>query len=56
MFQTKPTIITTIVTKNPKHDNVPMNVVVDVTTRSQIPKQHALRECELVKAKATADW
>jgi hypothetical protein len=55
MFQTKPTITTTIVTKNLKHDNVLMNVVANVMTRSQVPKQHAFRECEPVKVKAAAD-
>jgi hypothetical protein len=32
MFQTKPTIVTTLVTKPSKVDNVPINVVVFVTT------------------------
>ncbi len=55
MLRTKLTITATIVTKNPKHDNVPVNVVDDVIACNQVPKQHALRECESMKAKATAD-
>jgi hypothetical protein len=35
IFQIKPT---TIVVKNPKPNNVPVNVVVIVTTHSQVPK------------------
>ncbi len=38
MFWIKLTIIATIVTKNPKHDNVLVNVVDDVTTCSQVLK------------------
>ncbi len=56
MFQTKPTITTTIITKIPKHDNVRINVVDDVTTRSQVPKQHVLKEHESMNAKAVVDW
>jgi hypothetical protein len=56
MFRTKPTITITIITKNPRHDNVLINVVVDVTTCSQVPKQHAFRERELVKAKVAPNW
>jgi hypothetical protein len=51
MFQTKPTIAATIITKIPKHDNVRINVVADVTTCSQVPKQHVLKEHELMNAK-----
>ncbi len=47
MFRTKLTITATIVTKNLKHYNVPVNVVDDVTTCSQVLEQHALKECEL---------
>jgi hypothetical protein len=36
MFQTKPTITTTIVAKSFKLDNVPVNVIVIVTTCSQV--------------------
>jgi hypothetical protein len=39
IFQTKPNITTTLVTKSPKLDNVPVNVVVVVTTRSQTLEQ-----------------
>jgi hypothetical protein len=56
MFQTKPTITTTLVTKNPKHDNVPINVIANVMTCSQVPKQHALKKHERVKAKTIVDW
>jgi hypothetical protein len=34
MFQTKPTIIATITTKNPTLDNVLVNVIIVVTTHS----------------------
>jgi len=51
MFQTKPTIASTIITKIPKHDNVRINVVADVTTCSQVPKQHVLKEHESVLQK-----
>jgi hypothetical protein len=51
MFRTKPTTIATIVTKNLKHDNVLVNVVIDVMTR-----QHAFRKHEPMKAKAIVDW
>ncbi len=56
MFQTKPNIITTILAKNPKLDNVTINVVVIITTHCQTPKQQVLREQELVKAKAIVNW
>jgi hypothetical protein len=36
MFWTKPTITTTVVAKNPKPDNVPINVVATIMTHSQI--------------------
>jgi hypothetical protein len=38
MFWTKPITTATIVTKNPKPDNVPVNVIVVITTHSQVPK------------------
>jgi hypothetical protein len=44
MFQTKPTITTTILAKNPKPDNVPINVIVVVTTCSQVLEQQVLRK------------
>ncbi len=34
MFQTKPNITTIITTKNPKPNNVPVNVVITITTHS----------------------
>ncbi len=55
MFQIKQTITSPIVTKNPKPNNVLVNVVVIVTTCSQVPKQHVFKECELVKEKAVID-
>jgi hypothetical protein len=39
MFQIKPTITTTIVAKNPKPNNVPINVIVVVMTHNQVPEQ-----------------
>jgi hypothetical protein len=51
MFQTKPTNTTIVVTKNSEPDNVPINVIIVVATRSQVPKQQALRDCESVKEK-----
>jgi hypothetical protein len=33
-----------------------VNVVVDVTTHSQIQEQQVLKECELVKAKVAINW
>jgi hypothetical protein len=38
MFQTKPIIIATIVTKNPKPDNVPINVIVTIMIQNQVPE------------------
>ncbi len=38
MFWTKPTTIAIVVAKNPKFDNVPINVVIVVTTHRQVPK------------------
>jgi hypothetical protein len=54
-FRTKPTTIATIMTKSYKLDNVLINVVITVTTRNQVPKQHVFRKCEELKAKATTD-
>ncbi len=56
MFRTKPTTTTTIVTKNPKPDHVPINVVVVVMIHSQVLEQQVLGKHELVKAKTTVDW
>jgi hypothetical protein len=53
MFQTKPTTIIVIAAKSSKLDNVPINVGTIVITCSQIPNEHVLRKCELVKAKMT---
>ncbi len=38
MFWTKLTTTAIVVAKNPKFDNVPINVVIVVTTHSQVPK------------------
>jgi hypothetical protein len=51
MFQTKPTITTTIMVKSSKLDNVLVNVIATIMTHSQVPKQQVFKECELVKAK-----
>jgi hypothetical protein len=56
MFQIKPTINVIVLAKNLKSDNVPINVIVVVTTHNQVPKQHVLKEQKLVKAKVIADW
>jgi hypothetical protein len=37
MFRTKPITIATVLAKNPKLDNVLVDVVVVVTTHSQVP-------------------
>jgi hypothetical protein len=55
MFQIKSTIIATIVTKTSKPYNVHVNVIVVVMACSQVPKQQVLKECELMKAKTTAN-
>ncbi len=41
---------------NPKPDNVLVNVVVVITTHSQVLEQQALREHEPMKAKSTTNW
>jgi hypothetical protein len=56
MFRTKPNTTTIVVAKNPKLDNVPVNVVVVVTMCSQTSKQHVLRERELMMEKTTINW
>ncbi len=55
MFQTKPTTIAIIVAKFSELDNVLVSVVVVVMTHNQVPKQHVLKKCESMKAKATTD-
>jgi hypothetical protein len=55
MFHTKTNIIATIVPKAPKPNNVLVNVILIITTPSQLPKQKVLKEHELVKAKTTND-
>jgi hypothetical protein len=55
MFQTRPTTTTTIIPKNLKPNNVPINVVI-ITTHSQVPEQQVLKEHEAMKAKTTIDW
>jgi hypothetical protein len=37
MFQTKPTISAIVVAKSSKPDNVPINVVIAITTCNQVP-------------------
>jgi hypothetical protein len=39
MFQNKPTTTTTIMAKSSKSDNVPINVVIVVTTCNQVLEQ-----------------
>jgi hypothetical protein len=56
MLWTKPTTIVNVVAKILKHDNVLINVVVDVMTRNQVPKQQVLKGREPVKAKTTTNW
>ncbi len=54
MFKTKLVSSNAIITpKPPKLNNVPVNVVVDVTTRNQQSKQHVLKERE---AKGAENW
>jgi hypothetical protein len=48
MFRIKPTITTNVVAKNPKLDNVLLNVVVVIMTCSQVPEQQVLKEHELM--------
>jgi hypothetical protein len=56
MFRIKPTITAIVVVKFSKLDNVLVNVVIVVTTRSQVPKQHVLREHKPMKAKVIVHW
>jgi hypothetical protein len=56
MFQTKPTTTTTIITKPSKLNNVPVNVIVIVMTRSQVREQHVFRKHEPMKSKMTTNW
>jgi hypothetical protein len=56
MFRTKLVNFNATITPKPlKINNVLVNVVVDVTTRSQQPK-HVFKEREPVKAKGAKDW
>jgi hypothetical protein len=41
---------------SPKTNNVPVNVIVVITTCSQQSKQHVFKKRELVKAKKIEDW
>ncbi len=43
MFRTKPIIITTIISKLSKPDNVPINEIIVVITCNQVLKQHVLK-------------
>jgi len=57
MCRTKHVSFNVITTPKPfKPNNVLVNVLVVVTTRSQKPKQQVLKERELVKAKGVEDW
>jgi hypothetical protein len=51
MFQTKPTNTAIVIVKNHKLNNVLINVVDVVMTRSQVLEQHIFREREPMKAK-----
>lgn len=51
MFCIKSNTTTTIVPKSFKLDNVPINVIVVVTTCNQVLEQQVLRECEPMKEK-----
>ncbi len=55
MFQNKPTTTTTIMAKSSKSDNVPINVVIVVTTCNQVLEQQVLKELEPMKAKTTTN-
>jgi hypothetical protein len=54
MFWTKPTTVATVITKNLKPDNVPINVVVVIMTCSQVLEQ-VFGEHELMKVKVKDD-
>jgi hypothetical protein len=56
MFRIKPTITATVVAIFSKPDNVLVNVIIAVTTRNQVPKQHVRRKCKPMKAKVIVDW
>jgi hypothetical protein len=56
MLWTKSTIVAIIVVKPFKFDNVLINVVIVITTRSQVPEQQVLKECEPMKVKTTTNW
>ncbi len=57
MFKTKHVSYNAIITPKPsKIDNVLVNVVADVTTRSQQLEQHVFKERELVKTKGVEEW
>jgi hypothetical protein len=57
MFRTKViNYIVMIAPKPPKTNNVKVNVVVAITTRSQQPEQHMFKEREPIKAKGIKDW
>jgi uncharacterized lipoprotein YajG len=57
MFGTKPVhFCVTLPPKPLKPNNVLINVVVVVNTRSQRPEQHVLKDKKLVKAKGAKDW
>jgi hypothetical protein len=43
MFQTKPIITSTIISKLSKLDNVPINEIIVVITCNQILKQHVFK-------------
>ncbi len=46
----------TIVSKPPKTDNVPINVVANVTTHIKQSEQQVFKERELVKTRGAKDW
>jgi hypothetical protein len=56
MFHIKTNIDAIVVPKVPKLDNVPITIVVVVTTHIQMLEQQIFREHEPVKAKTTIDW
>ncbi len=57
MFKTKHVSYNAIITPKPsKIDNVLVNVVADVTTRSQQLEQHVFKERELVETKGVEEW
>jgi hypothetical protein len=55
MFRIKPTTAATVIAKNLKLDNVPINVVIVIMTCSQVLEQQVIGEHELMKVKATND-